>query len=104
VVLVLTQEPSDNFLIPAGKLRDAALAGKANVIAVGLTAAVSDSTLQRLSTVALRILKEDDASIVECFEWLARVVDIIVTSLAASGSGQAINLPPLPPQVAWLKP
>lgn len=103
VVIVLAAEPRDNFQPAADRLRQMAVQGKINVMAVGVDNGVLDATLTRLATIPLRVTDPHGNGAMQCFDWLSRVVGVMMTSLNQSGGGAAINLPPLPPEVKWLR-
>lgn len=77
--------------------------GHINIMAVAISASVSDATVKRLANIPLRVIHGDIACIVACFKWLASVSETIIEALSTSGNGQGLNLPLLPSSVTMIQ-
>ena len=96
VVLVLAATPAGEGGDAAVRLRQLATDGKLNLVAIGVDSAVSDSMLQQLAPIALRVQVPHSDGAVRCFDWLVRVAETTMRALSQPSAGAAVNLPPRP--------
>lgn len=102
VVVVIGSSPEGAIQREAAGLKQIAAQGRANIVTVGLDDAVSDQTLCSIGTIPLRIREASPANCVEGFGWLVQVATAMVGALSQS-TGAAVNLPPLPKGMQWLR-
>lgn len=68
-MIVLAEEPKDDFGVAADRLRQMSTDGLINVLGVGISCSVSDATIIRLANIPLRV-EQANGQTVQCFRWL----------------------------------
>lgn len=102
VIVVLLREAGDSPKAEASRVKQLAAEDKANIIAIGLGQEVQDATLQSIANITLRVSDIHGEGVKKCFNWIQQATEQILETLVGSGAKQAINLPPLPPEIKWL--
>ena len=98
IFLMTDGEPTDSWEGPADVMKKARLG---NFIACGAGYNVNESTLKRMTEIAVQLKDTQPGTLSQFFKWVS--ASISTTSASVSSSGEAaVNLPPPPPQITIL--